>query len=79
MTTQALLQFTSKLTDELKTEFLRLIHRNITLQPELVPPNLYFLKKLEKYSLQRVRKTKFELQLSDTEKVQFCVRTDMKY
>jgi hypothetical protein len=76
LSTQPLLQFTSKLTNALKIEFLNLMHRSFAIQPGLIPSSLYFLKKLERYSLKRLQTTKFALRLSEQEKVFFYVRAD---
>lgn len=71
LSTQPLLQFTSKLTNALKIDFLNLMHRSFAIQQGLIPSSLYFLKKLERYSLKRLQTTKFALRLSEQEKVFF--------
>lgn len=66
MNTKAMLEFTSKLTDVLKTQFLQLLLKNFNIDPALVPPTLYYLKKLERFSQRRLEKTTYSLKASSS-------------
>jgi len=71
--TTRMLRFTAGLTRAQKAEFIDLM-RSFRIPDNLVPPSVYYLKKLEKYSLKKLQPTWFDMHLTDSEKV--CVKSD---